>query len=394
MRKNKFLLVAASVALLVSCGQNNGRPTFGDNEYPVVEVGTSSAAMQSVYPATIKGVQDVQISPKQQGFITKIFVKEGQSVGAGQVLFELDNATYQAQVRQAQAAVNTAKTQCNTAQLTYENAKKLFENKVVGEYELQTAQNGFEQAKAALAQTEALLANAKETLSFCFVKSPASGVVGTLPFKVGTLVTTSSVMTTVSDNSTMEVYFSLNEKDILAMTKAAGSQSAALAALPSVKLQLADGSMYGHEGKVTKMSGVIDPTTGAVQMIALFPNPEKMLKSGGSGNVIIPREQTDAIVIPQGCVMEVQNKLFVYLLKDSNKVAYTEITVDPQNDGMNYVVTGGMKVGDKYVANGVTKLSDKMEIVPITLERYNEKIKEHSKALGAGEMVEALSPKK
>jgi membrane fusion protein (multidrug efflux system) len=142
------------------------------------------------------------------------------------------------------------------------------------------------------------------------------------------------------------------------------------------------------------MSGVIDQVTGTVQLIAVFPNPEKMLKSGGSGKVIIPREQAGAIVIPQRCVIEVQDKKFVYLLKDSNKVAYTEITVDPQNDGMNYVVTGGLKTGDKYVSNGVTKLSDQMEIVPITQERYDEKIKEHSKSLTAGEMVKALSPKK
>ncbi len=393
MKKNKFLLVAACAVILASCGKSNERPTFGDNEYPVVEVGTSSAAMQTTYPASIKGVQDVQISPKVQGFITKIYVKEGQNVGAGQVLFELDNATFQAQVRQAQAAVNTAQTQCNTAQLTYENSKKLFANKVIGEYEMQTSQNGWEQAKAALAQAEAVLANAKESLSFCYVKSPAAGVVGTLPFKVGTLVSTSSVMTTVSDNSTMEVYFSLNEKDMLAMSQTAGGQKAALDALPAVKLQLADGSFYNHEGKVTKMSGVIDAATGAVQMIAVFPNPERILKSGGSGTIIIPHDTESAIVIPQSCVSEVQNKKFVFLLGEGNKVRYTEITVDPQNDGMNYVVTGGLKVGDKYVTNGITKLSDQMEIVPIDTARYNQKIAEQAKAMTAGDIVSSMQKK-
>ena len=389
MEMKKLMFFAASTLLLASCS-GGGRPTFGDNEYPVVEVGTTSAATQTTYPAAIKGVQDVQISPKISGFITRINVKEGQSVSAGQVLFEIDNQTYQAQVRQAQAAVNTAQTQVNTAKLTYENSKQLYDNKVIGDYELQTSQNTYEQAQASLAQAEASLANAKENLSFCFVKSPAAGVVGTLPLKVGALVNTASVLTTVSNNSTMEVYFSVNEKAALEMSKAGNG----LESMPAVKLQLADGSVYGHEGKVAKMSGVIDQTTGAVQTIAVFPNPEKLLKSGGSGKVIIPREQTGAIVIPQGCVVEVQNKKFIYLLKDSNKVAYTEITVDPQNDGMNYVVTGGLKVGDKYVTNGVTKLSDQMEIVPITLERYNEKIKEHSKAMTASDIVEAVSPKK
>lgn len=389
MKSNIFSVMAATVLLLASCS-GGGRPTFGDNEYPIVEVGTSNAAMQTTYPASIKGIQDVQISPKVGGFLTKIYVKEGQTVSAGQVLFEIDNATFQAQVRQAQASVNTAQTQVNTAQLTYENSKKLFEGRVIGDYEMQTAQNTYEQAKAGLAQAEAALANAQENLSYCFVKSPAAGVVGTLPFKAGALVNTQSVLTTVSNNSTMEVYFSVNEKVALDMSKTGNG----LDKMPAVKLELADGTIYAQEGKVTKMSGVIEAATGTVQMIAVFPNPDKLLKSGGSGKIIIPRQENDAIVIPQGCVMEVQDKKFVFLLKDSNKVAYTEITVDPQNDGMNYVVTGGMKVGDKYVANGITKLSDQMEITPITLDRYNEKIKEHSKPLNSGEIVEAIMPKK
>ena len=386
MKMKKILLFAASALLFAACN-GGGRPTFGDNEYPVTEVKASSAAMKQTYPASIKGVQDVQISPKIGGFLTKIYVNEGQTVSAGQVLFEIDNQTYQAQVRQAQASVTTAQAAVNTAKLTYENSKKLFDNRVIGDYEMQTSQNSYEQAKAALAQAEAALANTKEALSFCFVKSPASGVVGTLPFKVGALVSAQNVLTTVSDNSSMEVYFSMNEKDVLAMSKSEGGQKAALAALPAVKLQLADGSIYASEGKVAKMSGVIDQSTGTVQMIAVFPNPDKLLKSGGSGVVIIPRDQDTAIVIPQSCVSEVQNKKFVYTLGKDNKVVYTEITVDPQNDGNNYVVTSGLKIGDKYVTNGITKLTDQMEIVPITPERYQEKIQEQAKAMTAGDIV-------
>ena len=384
--KKKIMLVAAAAVLLASCGGGGGRPTFGDNEYPVVTVGTQSSSSQATYPATIKGMQDVQISPKVQGFITQINVKEGQTVSAGQVLFVLDNATYQAQVRQAQAAVNTAQATCNTAKLTYENAKKLSENNVIGDFELQSAANGFESAKAGLAQAQASLANAKEMLSFCYVKSPAAGVVGTLPYKVGTLVSAASVLTTVSNISQMEVYFSMTEKDALAMSKSGEG----LSSLPAVKLQLADGTLYGHEGKVTKMSGVIDQATGSVQLIALFPNPEKMLKSGGSGAIVIPHDNASAIVIPQRSVVEVQNKKFVYLLGKENKVVYTEIQVAPEDDGTNYVVTGGLKVGDKYVSNGITKLTDGMVIVPISSDRYQQKIKEQAKAMSAGDIVNAM----
>ena len=390
MKKNKFLMFAAAAVMFASCGGGGGRPQFGDNEYPVVTVGTSSTTMQSTYPATIKGVQDVQICPKVQGFIRQINVKEGQTVGAGQVLFVLDNVTYQAQVRQSEASVNTAQASFNTAKLSLENSQKLHESGVIGDFELQSATNSYESAKAGLAQAQAGLASAKEMLSFCYVKSPAAGVVGTLPYKVGTLVNTASVLTTVSNNSSMEVYFSLTEKDALAMSQTAGGQNAAISALPNVQLQLADGTIYNHDGKVTKMSGVIDASTGSVQVIALFPNPEKVLKSGGSGAIIIPKSNSEAIIIPQSCVSEVQNKKFVYILGKDNKVKYTEIKVDPQNDGNNYIVTDGLKVGDKYITNGITKLSGGMEIVPITPERYQQKIDEQAKAMTAGDIVGAM----
>ena len=384
MKMKRLMMLTAIAAALVSCGGGGGRPTFGDNEYPVVTVGTSSADMQTTYPATIKGVQDVEIRPKATGFITHIHVKEGQTVGAGQVLFVIDNETAQAAVRQAQAAVNTAQQQVNTAKLTYDNAKKLHENKVIGDYELQTSQNSCEAAQAQLAQAQAGLASAKEQLSYCYVKSPAAGVVGTIPYKVGALVSASNVLTNVSNISSMEVYFSVTEKAAMQL------QSAGLNSLPSVKLQLADGTIYGHEGKVTKMSGVIDASTGTVQLIALFQNPQKVLKSGGSGTIIIPRQESSVIIIPQACVSEVQNKKFVYVLGADNKVKYTEIQVDPQNDGNNYIVTGGLKAGDKYVTNGITKLSDGMQIVPITPERYQQKIQEQAKAMSAGDIVEAM----
>ena len=384
MKKNKILMFAAATLLLASCGGGGGRPTFGDNEYPVLTVATSSTQMQTTYPAIIKGVQDVQICPKVQGFITQINVKEGQTVSAGQVLFVLDNVTYQSQVRQAQASVNTSEASCNTAKLNFENSQKLFENGVIGDFELKSATNSYEQAKASLSAAQASLASAKEMLSFCYVKSPAAGVVGTLPYKIGTLVSTSTVMTTVSNNSSMEVYFSLTEKDAMNMTQAS------LGEMPSVQLRLADGTIYNHEGKVTKMSGVIDAATGSVQIIALFPNPEKLLKSGGSGAIVIPRSNSNAIVIPQGCVSEVQDKKFIYLLGEGNKVKYSEIKVDPQNDGKNYIVTEGLKVGDKFVTNGITKLSDGMEIVPITPEKYEQKIKDQAKEMTAGDIVGAM----
>lgn len=380
MKRNRIFLFSAIAAVLVSCGKKGGMD-FVDNEFPVETVKSQNASMQTTYPATFKGIQDVEIRPKVAGFITRVCVREGQAVSAGQLLFVIDNATYQAAVRQAQAAVNTASAQCNTVKMAYDNSVKLRENKVIGDFELNSAKNNYESAKAQLAQARAALASAKEMLGFCYVKSPTAGVVGTLPYKEGAMVSASSMpaLTTVSNISTIEAYFSMTEKDVLSMTKAAGTMQAAINTYPDLKLQLADGTMYSEMGRLVKASGVIDAATGSVQMIARFPNPQRLLKSGASGAIVVPRSDNNAIIIPQNAATQVQDKIFVYVLGKDNKVKYTEIKVDPQNDGKNYVVLSGLKAGDRYVTNGTTKLTDGMEIKPITPAQYRKKIDEATK---------------
>ncbi len=382
MKTNKIFMIAVVGAALVSCGsKQGGKPNFADNEFAVRTVETQGTELQTSYPATIKGIQDVQIRPKASGFITKVCVQEGQTVGVGQLLFVIDNEAYQAQVRQATAAVNTTKAQLSTAKLTYDNAKKLFDNNVIGQYELETANNTYQTALASVAQAEASLASAKEALSYCYVKSPAAGVVGSLPYKVGALVSASSVepLTTVSDINTMEVYFSVTEKDMLTMTKNAKGLSGAIAEYPAVKLQLADGSIYDQPGKVVKASGVIDPATGSVSLIARFSNPKHQLRSGGAGQVIIPVAASGVVIIPQEATSEVQNKRFVYIVGKDNKVRYSEIKVNPMDDGKTYIVTEGLKPGDRYVSKGITSLSDGMEIKPISEEQYLKKIEDAAK---------------
>ena len=380
MKRNRIFLFSAIAAVLVSCGKKGGMD-FVDNEFPVETVKSQNASMLTTYPATFKGIQDVEIRPKVAGFITRVCVREGQAVSAGQLLFVIDNATYQASVRQAQAAVNTASAQCNTVKMAYDNSVKLRENNVIGDFELNSAKNNYESAKAQLAQARAALASAKEMLGFCYVKSPTAGVVGTLPYKEGAMVSASSMpaLTTVSNISTIEAYFSMTEKDVLSMTKAAGTMQAAINTYPDLKLQLADGTMYSETGRLVKASGVIDAATGSVQMIARFPNPQRLLKSGASGAIVVPRSDNNAIIIPQNAATQVQDKIFVYVLGKDNKVKYTEIKVDPQNDGKNYVVLSGLKAGDRYVTNGTTKLTDGMEIKPITPAQYRKKIDEATK---------------
>ncbi len=385
MKKNKLILIAALAAMLVSCGSGKQvKPDFGDDEYAVRTIQTQPTELQTNYPATIKGVQDVEIRPKISGFITKLCVHEGQTVKAGQLLFVIDNVTYAAAVKQAKAAVNSAKAQLNTSRLTYNNNLKLFKNNVIGSYELASAKNSLESAMASLAQAEANYVSVKQNLDFCYVTSPANGVVGNLPYKVGALVSSSSQdpLTTVSNISVMQVYFSMTEKDLLEMTKTAGGLHAAIKDYPPVKLQLADGSVYGHNGKVATVSGVIDQTTGSVSIRADFANPEHLLKSGGSGSIVVPHINSNAIIIPQDAVSEVQDKFFVYVVGEGNKVKYTAVSVDDNNDGKNYIVTSGLRAGDRIVISGISSITDGMKITPLSEAQYAAKLKK-TQALGA-----------
>lgn len=376
MKMRKIIMFATLAAILASCG---GKPNmkFGDNEYAVRTIETQSTELENNYPATIRGIQDVEIRPKISGFITKLCVQEGQSVKAGQLLFVIDNVQYAEASKQAKAAVAAAKAQLATAQLTYTNKMQLHEQNIIGSYDLQAAQNTLLSAKANLAQAQATYISAKQNLDFCYVKSPRSGVIGDLPYRVGALVSSSNpqALTTVSNIDKMYVYFSMTEKQLLEMTRQAGSAHKAVSEMPAVKLQLADGTIYEHEGKVTTVSGVIDKTTGTVSMRADFINPNHLLKSGGSGSIIVPYTNSSAIIIPQEAVSDVQDKHFVYVVGSNNKVKYTEIQIAPNNDGKNYIITSGIKTGDRIVIAGISSLQDGMDIKPVTEAQYAAKLK-------------------
>ena len=364
--KSKIAYLTLCLAL-AGCGNKTQIPQ-ASNEYAVREIKTTECNLSTSYPATIKGIQDIEIRPKVSGFITKVHVDEGDFVRRGQVLFSIDRVQYEAAVKSAEAAVRVARTTVSTQKLTVKNKKMLHEKKIISDYDMEMAENRLASAEAQLASARAQLIDARNNLSFCSVTSPSDGVVGTIPYRVGSLVSSSTAeaLTTVSNISKMYVYFSMTEKQLLEYTKGTDGVKGALAAIPAVNLQLADGSTYDQTGKVTNVSGVIDITTGSVSMRATFDNPQKILRSGGSGSVVIPIHKDNAILVPQKATYEIQDKHFVYVVGKDNKVKNTEITVLPQNDGTNYVVTGGLKAGERIVVEGINTLSDGMAIKPIT----------------------------
>lgn len=366
MKKIAYLALCAT--LLTACGKDRSIPE-ASNEYAVEAVTVADAELETSYPATIRSAQDVEVRPKLSGNIVKVCVDEGASVKAGQVLFQIDPTQYQAAVRQAEASVQVAKTSIATQELTVSNKRMLREKNVISDYDLQMAINTLENYKAQLQQAQAALAQAKDNLRFCSVTAPSSGVIGTIPYKVGALVSSAIAepLTTVSNLSTMNVYFSMTEKQMLEMLRLAeDSHTTVTAEIPAVRLQLSDGTIYGETGTVDAVSGIIDRSTGSVTMRATFANPQQLLRSGGTGAILIPTKRKDAVIVKQIATYEVQDKKFVYVLTDGNKVKSTEITVLAQNDGKNYIVTSGLKAGDKIVVQGVNQLKDGQEIKPIT----------------------------
>ncbi len=332
-------------------------------------VALGNAENESVYPALIKGKTDIDIRPQVTGFITKVHVDEGQRVRKGQTLFTLDQVQYQAAVDNAAAAVNSAQTRPKTAQITADTKRQLLDKNIISAYEYQLADNDVQTARAALAQAQSSLVNARKNLAYTVVTAPSDGVVGTIPNREGSLASPSSAqpLTTISDNSKVYAYFSLTEKDLLEMTNGGTRPLAtAIDSMPAVKLRLADGNIYPIEGKVATVSGVIDTSTGAASVRALFDNASGMLRSGSTGSILVPVNQENAILIPQKATYELQDRRFVYVVNDSNKVAATPITVQSLSDGKNFVVTSGLKPGDRIAVEGVgTKVKDGMVISPV-----------------------------
>lgn len=356
LRKIIFTLLA--VALLASSCKEQ-RQEASRQAYPVITVQKSAVEVTNDYPATIRGRQDIEIYPQVSGKIVKVAVTEGQRVSRGQTLFVIDQVAYRAALQNAEANVRAARAAAATARQTYVGKRELFEQKVVSEFELNTAHNAMLTAEAQLAQAKVQEVSARNDLSYTVVTSPANGVVGTIPYHVGALVSSSSAspLTTVSDNSEMYVYFSMPENSMLALIRNYGSVDKTIKQMPAVQLRLNDGTLYGKQGRVESISGVIDRQTGAVSLRAAFPNTGGLLHSGGSGNVLITEGIGSALTIPQGATYELQDKVFVYRVVDG-KAKSTRIEVTPLNEQKKYIVRSGLKPGDVIVAEGAGMLQD------------------------------------
>lgn len=367
--RRSVLLIPVIVLIALSCGQENRNKQMGNEvkNYSVLTLTPKTMIIHNSFPATVEGQQVIEIHPMISGYIQEIYVNEGNKVRKGQLLFKIDNPQYEQDVITAKASINSAKADVNSAKMEIEKVKPLVEKQIVSEYRLKSAKLDLEAKEAALEQANAALANAKANLAYTIIKSPQDGTIGTIPFKIGALVSSSSeALTSLSDISNVFAYFSWNEKRFLNfLSEAEGSTvDEKIENMPDAELLLANLEKYPHKGRIELASGLISTETGAATLKAVFPNPTNLLRSGSSATVQIPEILDSILVIPQSATYELQNKRFVFTVDAENKVKATDFSSVESDDGKYFLVSKGLKAGDRIVIEGVSSLKNGVKIIP------------------------------
>ncbi|SCX93528.1 efflux RND transporter periplasmic adaptor subunit [Flavobacterium caeni] len=365
----KSILLSSLVALFLwSCADGNATAPAGQPAtLPVLSINTQNATTDTEFPAAIRGKSDVEIRPQVNGTLEKAFVDEGAYVTAGQPLFKINDNPYREQLNNANANLNAAEAAATNAQLEVEKLTPLVQNKVVSDYQLKSAKAALSAAKANVAQARAMVGTAQINLGYTLIKAPVNGYIGRLPKKQGSLINIADpeALTTLSDIREVYAYFSLAEDDFINFkTQHDGSTlNEKLRKLPPVALVLSDNSVYGETGKIDMVDGQFDKNTGAITMRATFPNNKGLLRSGNTGRVKIALEHPNSLVIPQQATIEIQDKVFVFVLDKANKVTKQPVTVAGKT-GTDYLIKDGLKTGDRIVAKGFENLADGAVIVP------------------------------
>ena len=356
MRKFSFFGFIFSALLLASCqggGQQGGPQAQGPMPFPVVEIPTKTVTGFRSYPVSIEGVVNSQVRAKVSGYITDVLVDAGQKVSKGQPMFRLETATLTQDAEAAQARVNTAQVEVN-------KLEPLVEQGIISSVQLETA-------KAQLAQARANYSSVAANIDYATIKSPVDGYVGAINFRQGTLVSPAdpTPLTRVSDIDEVYVFFSMNERDYLNFIQTAEGEGIEekIENLPAVQLQLVNGQLYEEEGKIETVTGQVDPTTGTVGFRARFPNPNRILANGNSGNIRIPQTYENVPVIPESATFEQQGNVLVYKVQGDTLAVSSVVQVRDRVDNL-IVVASGAEAGERIIAQGVGQLRSGTPVQP------------------------------
>ena len=367
----KFFLIAIAAVVLYACNSSSGNEAAqyqqGPQTLPVITVSSSPATTYLEYSASLEGSKDIEIRPQVEGYLEKIYVDEGAQVRKGQPLFQINSRPFREQLNNAKATLDAARANLSSAEINVSKLTPLVQNNVISDVQLKTAKAAYDAAAASVAQAQALVGNAEINLGFALIKAPVDGYIGRIPHKMGSFVGLSTVeaLTVLSEIKEVYAYFSLSENDFVQFKNlfAGNTIEDKIKKMPPVELVLSDGSIYKQKGKVQMVTGQFDNSTGAISFRATFPNADRLLRSGNTGKIRIPNVLTNALVVPQEATFEIQDKVFVFALGDSNKVTSKPIVISGKTAAY-YFVASGVKEGEKIVFSGGGTLKDGMAIVP------------------------------
>jgi membrane fusion protein (multidrug efflux system) len=354
--KNKIFFLSSLLTIsLLSC--NNKQDDKKENSpmpYKVVQVSKENTTLLAEYPTKLEGVTDIDIRPKVDGYIEKIYVDEGQEVKKGQILFKLETQT-------ADQEAAAAKAKVDAAQVEVSRLKPLVDRKIISDVQLSMA-------KANLANAKSVYQSIIARINYATITSPVNGIVGTLPLRIGSYVSSQTIepLTRISDISKVFAFFSVNEKkqlDIMINAEGKTFQDK-IGNMPAVKLVLSNGTLYEELGKIETFSGQANTQTGSFNVRASFPNPNRLLRSGGSGIIQIPTYLKDVILIPQNATIELQDKRIALIVDKENKVKFVPIEIRAVPGGQFFVVDKGLSTNDKFLVEGVGIITEGTVIKP------------------------------
>ncbi len=368
MKKKNVMTMAVTLAAamvgMVSCSLDMPQET--QSSFETMTVKKSDIELPYKFSARMKGQNDVTITPQVSGQLMRICVAEGQQVKRGQLLFVIDSRNAKLELEAAQANLQAALAQENSAKLEYESNKNLFEKNIVSSYMLNNSENQYKQAQAAVAQARASVNRAKVNLGFCSITAPVSGIIGGIPVRPGDQVSPMTELTMLSGNTAMYAEISLPESILESMSQLgikANEVDEHLAKLPAATFVTKSGTEYPHKGRVVSLSGVVDSSTGSLTCKISFPNPDGHLYSGIQGTIVIPFSEKGVIVIPQFAVVRLQDKAQVYKVKADSTATSVEVKTEDTGNGKDFIVTSGLKVGDRIVTNGANNVTEGQKVL-------------------------------
>jgi membrane fusion protein, multidrug efflux system len=371
LQKLSHLSVILSASIIIySCNSSEGSAGSFQQpppSLPVLAVTTIPATTYQEFSASLEGSRDIEIRPQVDGYLDKIYVDEGAQVKKGQLLFQINDRPYREQLNNAKANLAAAKANLVNAEINVSKITPLVQANVVSDVQLKTAKATYDAASASVTQAQAMVSNAEINVGYTLIKAPSDGYIGRIPFKTGSLVgvTTPTALTVLSAVKEMYAYFSFSEKDFLAFTGEYSGKTIEekIKQLPPVELVMADNTVYPTKGKIQIMSGQFNNSIGAISLRASFENNGGLLRSGNTGKIRIPHVLDSTLAIPQEATFEIQDKVFVFVLSDSNKVVSKPIVVSGKTNNY-YFVKSGITTGEKIVFSGIGNLRDGAVISP------------------------------